>query len=480
MADNCAVCFNSICTATWDCGNNHRTCLSCFLDCRDTARRNDLPLVCPMCRGAATKAVDTTAIQLHSATMQQARNDQIEVRIGVTAGDRKELQEQNVVEFIRRSLASAVANIKASYPDEGERAVTYQRLQQKLGSKLSRDEYNSVFTELVKDADMLEVLQNIDKKMCATKIEKSSTSRTLIRAMHDPDNKAIVMKTSVNSFFQIMFSSISGGVDSLAHATAADVLVAGFMMVAFNTAEIYKYRAGEISGLDCLRNIVEHTVGCTASVAGCVAGGGAGAYIGGIVGSSVPIIGTVMGVACGTILGSVIGSSGADFTARKAFRSWFPGVKSETTSIEVEREIRLTMEEKATEAAVTFKISLKHNSFSEAKKRFRRVLIANHPDRFNNRPQDIQDQQKKKVMKILSDWAIVRLYYKEYHVDNGCEVDEDEGNDEGFVHINTLKQQVQTSMGVGWKIVRCWFGDNNNIGRPLSKNEKIETVELYV
>jgi hypothetical protein len=79
--DQCMICLENISTATWNCGGHHRSCLKCFTQTREFARRNFIPFRCPFCRENTTNYQDTTSVQ-QGLTMEIAREEGTVVEVG--------------------------------------------------------------------------------------------------------------------------------------------------------------------------------------------------------------------------------------------------------------------------------------------------------------------------------------------------------------------------------------------------------------
>lgn len=476
MEDECALCQESICTATWNCGNNHRSCLKCYVALRKFARRNFAAFACPFCRAAVTKSEDSTDLQ-QGLSLQSARDNHVLVPVGPGTAGADSVAEEDVVRFVRQILTSQRQSMTSA--GNAEMRNMYDDLRHHLRD-LSMMEYELVFTELVKDVNLHHLLRNIDSKLYETKTEVSVVQKTVEYMFNDPNMTAVAARAGINTAGQVIAALFSGSVSkSLIHFTGMDAGLAAFTFVIFAVNELSRYRRGEISRTEALKNIGEHSVGAVCGTAGCVAGGMAGASIGGAVGSVVPVAGTALGAAIGTIIGAILGSFASDSLGRLAYRKVLPRIEKVEESSECEQQVLRGLAEVAAEAAEKLGINLQHHDFAEAKSRYRKMLLRNHPDRFQGQPEEVITKQHEKMLEILSSWSLVRLYYKE-HPGVTAEWVQVESPDDAFILVNVLRRKVHECGQDVWKYVRCWFGDLG-LGRDLDvEKEMITTMQVYV
>lgn len=444
-----------------------------------------------MCRQQAPEiAQDSTTIQCCSTTMQEAEAEYMIV--GNIRDGEEELVEAEILQFVRQVLQTAKADITNNSPN-GARAITYDQLGRLLQRRLTVHQFNFVFTELIRDVDLHEVLKKVDHRQFATKIEKQTIARTINYLNHDPDGVAIKGKAVTTTCVQLLTNicQLYGGANML-HAFGAvgtiDCVVAGFVFTAFSMNEIRRYRSGEItSKVEMFKNIGEHAVGCisstTAGLGVGYVGGMGGAYVGMQVGAFLGPAGAAAGAFGGCLLGAIAGSIAGSMTmdalGRLAYRKLFPRSGTRTVEEEVDREVALSLREKADAAAATLGIKdVSVLSFSEARIRYRKLLVAHHPDRFQASPENIQEEQKNKTIEILSAWSVVNTYYQTLpRSADDDDVDPWEAGD-AFVKLSVLRERISTTAGDSWRVVRSWFGDLG-LGRPLTVNEQIDTVVIY-
>ena len=219
------------------------------------------------------------------------------------------------------------------------------------------------------------------------------------------------------------------------------------------------------SGSEVIKNIGEHAVGNVCGAAGALGGFQVGAAIGTFL---APGVGTVIGGVIGSIIGGLI----CDGAGRAIYRRFVPGKKTKTIENNVIEEHELTPRELAEKASSKFHIDINYDTFDEAQAKYRRHLLANHPDKHPNVAEEERKRLTAETADILACWNIIREYYKERgnDVESDCE--------EGFIKI--FAYQIFDVATQHWRTVRTFF-DHVKFGREIDPTkEKLTEIVIYV
>jgi hypothetical protein len=174
----------------------------------------------------------------------------------------------------------------------------------------------------------------------------------------------------------------------------------------------------------------------------------------------------------GAIFFMCTGSYVADFAARKAYRKALPKEKSCVEEREELVEHTMSKLEIAQKAADKFGVNLNSHSFEEAHIRFRKMLLAAHPDKHPNASAEHLEELTAETRDIIACWGIVRLHYAEAGAVAECEVDE--------TFVTTTVLYAWDAALNGWKVVRSWCG-NIGLGRNIDPaTERLDQVTIYL
>lgn len=401
------------------------------------------PYLCENCNQPYTEFTDCSTMQIAEASMARAVATGKNVPIGTQMGNIRRLADEELVETVRVLIHHVEAQ-----------RLQLEELREALQDHLTVRQFELVFTELVAYLDMHDVLQQIDRARFATRVETQTFNRQIQKFLHDPDNRAIAARASVNATSVVALSAFFRGIKSLYTLIGADAACGLLVFSCFVLYEYRKYANGDTKQWsEFCNNIGEHAVGTF--------GGSAGALAGTLLGSLLPG-GTIVGAILGEMIGSLLG----DATSRYFYRHYVPTIVSEDEQVEEDVIVNLTELEIAKKAATKLGISLKHHSFEEAKTRWRKLLLREHPDKL---PPDAAPelilQKTLNMQELLAAWSTVRHYYRELHPIEEVRTEALHSN-EGFFQFNVLR--VREKIDAAWKYAgTCWFGAEIEFGRAV-------------
>jgi hypothetical protein len=418
---------------------------------------------CPICRANVESATDTTAIQLRTVELNDNLHIYHDLRKKYPCGCKlfngeKLPADHELFECVQDALRAVNA-----------RDLDLEALRTALGTRLTIQQYESVFVELVKHEDLYDVLQKFDHKMTEQKTVTTVVQMAVVHMVEKADTSAILMRAGVGIVADLAYNAMNSG---FLQFTANGNFVASVgIFTLFSAIEIYRWSKGDIDGNTAMINIGEHAAGTGCGLAGMVAGAAAGAAIGSIV----PIVGTTIG----GIIGAFVGGFTFDAAGRMIYRKLLPRKVQTEESVPTNEEVRMSPDEIAQKAADKLEIHFKHHSFGEAQRRFRRMLLQHHPDKHPNASPTEMERLHAETRDILACWTIVRQYYQ----DNKENRDKvlfypNEVVHESFIEVFVLK--VKNAATGAWRIARCFF-DNNSMDRPVDpESEKLEQMTLYM
>ena len=427
--DDCIGCVENIATVTLNC--NHRPyCHDCFIR---SQREGGNVANCPICRSAVVEIRDTRTVQHGPTKLADCDLQSLPVMpFGtIRQGDVTTFTNEQVLQQVR----TAIAQVRDGNSD-------LKTLRKSLRN-LTVEQYDLVFVELVKDQDLHKVLTEIDRRKMQMVSYQVKVKRWVNEMISSPHANDIVTRGVLTSAMSLATGNI-------------------VVLALFSGMELMRYTRDDISGTELAVNIGEHVVGNLA--------GFAGAYAGAAVGSMLGPAGTVVGGFIGAILGGVC----LDVAGRLIYRKIVPRERKVEYEEEETQERQLTAEEVANKAAAKFNVSYEFNTFDEAQKRFRKMLLENHPDKHPNASPERKAQLTAETTDILACWGIVQEYYKT--LDKFDEEDESES----FIELYVLK--VLDEFSGHWKTVRSFFADrtysqSNNVN---PERERLEIVKVYI
>jgi hypothetical protein len=438
--DYCIVCEDNLATQAFPCG--HRDlCLDCYTTGMQRAR-NGLRR-CPICRHEG-RAFDTTTIQLNALTLRDGVLRANDVGSAYPFGCQLVGPDRPKIFATAETIAIVRQEIERLRVGE----LTYDRFHYELRSRLTIPQLELAFQMLLADEDFHDVIKRMDTRNCETVTERNV--RTIVRRTIEGYNFGAVLTRSLIS------TTLLSGL----------FLNQGFLL--FSGVELYRWATGKISRKDCFLNIGEHCIGSYTGVVGAFYGFEYGAIIGTFL---APGVGSVIGA----ILGVYIGGFSMDAAGRCAYRVLVPRTTETNITEDVVEERPCTPMEIAQKAADKFGVKLEDHTFGEAQRRYRRMLLANHPDKFPDASIEEKEQKKLETTDILACWEIVREYYEDHpHPTAGDNVGD---VDEGFLTAFVLK--VKDAVTGQWKAVRSWWGELG-LGRDLEENERVDQLTLYI
>jgi len=347
--------------------------------------------------------------------------------------------------------------------------------------KLTGEERFCVNCVLAKDADYNSVLKEYTRRTDdATLQVRNARAKKLV------ENAICFSLETYNECGAVALGTVGASLTSLAavdYANGAQVLGAhSYWSVAASggisaaaasilcICEAYRWGKGDITGKDAALNCGEHIVGTAAGWgASCYAISSVGFLAGGwtVLGLSVPILGIGIGAA---LLGNM--------AARKLYSIWrrwcFQGSDMEREA--AEHEARRCAEQVIKDSARYLEIDLKSDSYAEAKKKYRFLLLKTHPDK--GRP-DEENERNEKTQKLVAHWLIVRKHYEE--LDESDERRNGMGTED--LKISLMAKYIWDEAKNVWCHVAAWAKREGDEERNFSDDEnhyRISEYELFI
>lgn len=295
-----------------------------------------------------------------------------------------------------------VKKIKATMKDRNLfKGRTVDELKNIMRSKLSIEELELAFVELVKDVDLHEVLKQIDARMFDKTVLDTRMREAIHHAIAAKDSDAIIARALLGTGGAAVTGGVIGGVHALRcfHVGIEGVSNA-VMFFLFSAVEIGRWAAseGKMTTETLFVNIGEHFAGSSMGLLGGWGGAVAGGLAGAALGSAIPIIGTLVGGIVGTILGLLIISTATDTTSRTCYRIVLPRNEGRPDAVIQRAQIELG-------------VSVEHHTYEEARTRFRNKILSNHAHAISEKdPKKLQQLAVDSCEKIAC-WCIVREYY---------------------------------------------------------------------
>lgn len=171
--------------------------------------------------------------------MANARESGAVIQVFLSVNDDEAVVQEEIVSFVRQSLANLKHTIEND-PSVNAKDV-YDNLRRSLRN-LSMEEYELVFTELVKDVDIHGMLQRVDKSLYEKKIERKMIQQYVDHVMGSPNFSAVVTRAAVTTTMQVSTAAI--------HSES----------VHFSIFPVWTRQ----SGLQCSRSSPSTKSGCTA------------------------------------------------------------------------------------------------------------------------------------------------------------------------------------------------------------------------
>lgn len=477
------VCTNSACTKlacmTYECGHRF-LCTQCF----DVAFAEAKTLNCPLddCLVADRENVTDSLPHQHRhlyISRGLSMRDNNPIGTSFHGQDFSQLADAAVVARVRAVLKG----IDLSSVD-GE-----EELRLIVGDNLTINQYDLVWAELSKDADLHGVLKKIDAKNFEKETFAEYVRREVVTTVEGTNKRAIASRAIAGSIVDMIFYAFYGVADKTWYGyygySAPMDAVSNIMMTGlFCTLEFYRGCKGQhvdengnVVGITmdtAITNMGEHVAGGAGGFAGSMAGAKAFGMAGAAAGSLVPGVGTATGGLVGAFAGIIIGGIGVDYALRMMYRLFYPNEEVHMEENSVESTRLLTKEESAQRAAEVLGINLKKNSFAIAQGIFREEIMRVHTDKNPHCSLDEMKQFQERTCDVLACWAIVREYYKESNKIKPS-------HKECELNMWVLRTKMEEAGEEMWKAVRVWFGSEDDIGRPLDEGvEKVDHELIYL
>jgi uncharacterized membrane protein YhiD involved in acid resistance len=278
-----------------------------------------------------------------------------------------------------------------------------------LRTHLTEAQKQYVFAGLYKDVDLHAMLKQMDRRFFEKKVTRTYVQEIVRYTIEETDYLAVGARAVAGSMGGailkcFLFGANRNGKVQWESGVHTSTLIC--MMVC--VGKLYRYSVSpDMTAKEFAKNVGEHVVGCGAAVAGAWAAGAAGAAVGSVFPAGV---GTFIGGVFGAIFFMCTGSYVADFAARKAYRKALPKEKSCVEEREELVEHTMSKLEIAQKAADKFGVNLNSHSFEEAHIRFRKMLLAAHPDKHPNASGEHLEELTAETRDIIACWGIIRLH----------------------------------------------------------------------
>lgn len=469
MEDICIACSENLATVLFDCG--HRVyCDSC---CENVRIRGRGRVMCPMDRRIVQNSSDSTCLQLQPVSLGESlvlyNVLQRQYPCGcLLFGPDPLPATENLFDVVREAIEAVRAE-----------NLTIEEFQRSLSRRLTGEQYQLVYVELMKNADLRGVIQKYEVKKNETKVMLRYVREVIVTMVEKADDRAILMRAGLETVIDGAIIGVKAAMKVASSSTSAVLNSNGVSNIIafslFSALEIYRWSRGDITTQELWENIGEHTVGATAGFVGGWGGMVAGGAAGAAVGSVVPVIGTAIGATIGAIVGSILTGLVCDYAGRTVYRKFVPRrAKSEQVRSE-SFEQPLTPKEMAEKAATRLGVNLTCHTFSEAQMRFRKKLLRARPDKNPDASDERLAALAEETRDFLACWAILREYYKDIQQDETMH-----DNDAAESYIDILVLKARDTIDGAWTSVRYFF-DVNSLGRPPREGyELVETRRIFV
>lgn len=460
MEDICMICLETPAAVLFGCG--HR--VYCERCCENVRFRGHGRVMCPIDR-----IVDNDAawLQLQPVSLEGSLRLYDELNRQYPCGcllfGPAPLPATNDLFVIVRQAIQAVRNDH----------LTVEQFQRSLRRRLTGEQYQLVYVELMKDADLRGVIQKCEEMKNEARVMQRYVREVIVTLVEKADNRALFIRAGLETVIDSSIIVVKAATSSTSALLKSNRVSNAIAFSLFSAMEIYRWSRGDITTEELRKNIGEHTVGAAAGLVGgwggMVAGGAAGAGVG----SMIPLVGTAIGAAVGATVGSILMGLAGDYAGRSAYRKIVPRHEKCEQVREERFEERLTPEKIAENAANRLGVNLAYHSFSEARTRFRTQLLRAHPDRNPNVSPERQAELTAETSDLLACWAILREHYR--HVQRE-EVEGEEAfvEEDGYIDVVVLK--VRETIEGAWRTVGCFF-DIDFVDRPL--REGSESLEIF-
>jgi hypothetical protein len=177
--------------------------------------------------------------------------------------------------------------------------------------------------ELHKDTDFHGVLQHLDSRLSETTTYQTMIQCMTVRAVHDTDNSAIALRAGGQAIVSVGAAVASSGLTALTTFTQADCVGGVLIFCVLTSLELYRSAKGELPLREMGKNIGEHVVGTSASIAGAY---GAALATNAALNMELALTGATVATSlgpAGAILGLILGLGvgfGMDYFARQSQR----------------------------------------------------------------------------------------------------------------------------------------------------------------
>ena len=204
MADICIACENALATVTPQC-RHRQYCAECF---EKTQNQNNGAQNCALCRQSILAVSDTTALQLLPLTLADSLSTyeslKKEYLLGcLLFGTDPITSTDDVYKIVQQAMKAVDAS-----------KLELRELKTALRRRLTMEQYQIVFVELIKNEDLHSVLKQLDKRKFETRTIVTTVKQMVVRAIRSPDSVAIASRAAVATVgsvgFDLMFHGLSG------------------------------------------------------------------------------------------------------------------------------------------------------------------------------------------------------------------------------------------------------------------------------
>lgn len=337
--------------------------------------------------------------------------------------------------------------------------LNWIQLRSLLYQKLSYGQIQIVYTELIKDVDLGEIVKQVfnANELAANCLQDHMG--LMARMIERDDWKSIGARAAVSTVVELaelLFTNVST-------FSTGEGISNAIVGIIFCSIDLYRWSKGEISNTYLGFRLTEHTLGCAAAFGGAVAGGAVAVAIGAASGGILALV--------GVIIGGFIG----DFVARSIVR-W---CHNQYINMSAEERLKeyTTM---VAQAGSLCNVNIQEHTLKEANSRYRKKALLCHPDKFANESPEVRKQKEEEFKNLFAAWQLVRQYYAN-HPGLNDDGDVTEEYHEGFVEVWVLR--ARETVDGAWRFVRAFYADAiHDINDPANHTElrDIEQVVIYV
>lgn len=367
---------------------------------------------------------------------------------------------------------SVIVSIRERLRELDAGGLTADELHDYLLDHFTAREVSLAFIELAKENDVCAIIRAKfsayepvnDARKNAELVRQYA--RILIRSVIDrQDIVGYAARGAIATGVDLGVTMMTGTLSALTSSAFTTILsaevitgaITGLLFCGFEVI-MWAYRPRSASSdLQLKLNCGEHISGTTIAVGGAISGAAIGTVI-------FPGIGTVVGAVIGGMIGNVLGRVCFRLSCNHIVGSQLSEAEDQERRAEAEYAARVKA------AAMVMDIDIDRDSYSSAKRKFRNIMHAHHPDKFANAPLELQRQKTEETTAFIVGWSLIRQYY----VQN--ERHQLDANDEDcFIKVYILQQLDKVKNA--WLYVRAFVERYPNVDN--TETQQVAVVDLY-